>query len=107
MKDEETRGRGDPETRRYHRVSASPCPRVPLHPSSFIPHPCFWRSELELNQPLGFFRPALIHLSYPTVGARGETRTHDTGFAIRRLSRLATRARFLEVRRLVGAWILG
>ena len=26
------------------------------------------------------------------IGARGETRTHDTGFAIRRLSRLATRA---------------
>jgi hypothetical protein len=25
-------------------------------------------------------------------GARGETRTHDTGFAIRRLGRLATRA---------------
>ena len=25
-------------------------------------------------------------------GARGETRTHDTGFAIPRLSRLATRA---------------
>jgi hypothetical protein len=24
------------------------------------------RSELESNQPLGFFRPALIHLSYPT-----------------------------------------
>src|ERR1043166_489345 len=23
-------------------------------------------SELELNQPLGFFRPTLIHLSYPT-----------------------------------------
>jgi hypothetical protein len=47
---------------------------------------------LESNQPFGLFRPALIHLSYPT-GARGETRTHDTGFAIRRLSRLATRAR--------------
>ena len=27
------------------------------------------------------------------TGAPGETRTHDTGFAIRRLSRLATRAR--------------
>ena len=26
----------------------------------------FWWSELELNQPLGFFRPALILLSYPT-----------------------------------------
>ena len=26
----------------------------------------FWRSELESNQPLGFFRPALIRLSYPT-----------------------------------------
>ena len=28
-----------------------------------------------------------------TVGARGETRTRDTGFAIQRLSRLATRAK--------------
>src|ERR1044072_7952434 len=27
------------------------------------------------------------------VGARGETRTHDTGFAIQRLSHLATRAK--------------
>ncbi len=27
-----------------------------------------WWSELESNQPFGFFRPALIHLSYPTVG---------------------------------------
>ena len=27
------------------------------------------------------------------IGAHGETRTHDTGFAIRRLSRLATRAK--------------
>ena len=27
------------------------------------------------------------------LGARGETRTHDTGFAIRRLSHLATRAK--------------
>jgi hypothetical protein len=26
------------------------------------------------------------------IGARGETRTHDTGFAVRRLGRLATRA---------------
>ena len=26
------------------------------------------------------------------IGARGETRTHDTGFAIQRLSHLATRA---------------
>ena len=25
-----------------------------------------WRSELESNQPFGFFRPALIRLSYPT-----------------------------------------
>src|SRR5688572_12761770 len=52
-----------------------------------------WWSELDSNQPIGLFRPALIRLSYPTSnGARGETRTHDTGFAIRRLSRLATRA---------------
>src|SRR5688500_888153 len=34
-----------------------------LHPSAFILE---LRSELELNQPLGFFRPALILLSYPT-----------------------------------------
>src|SRR5688572_3978483 len=27
---------------------------------------CIWRSELESNQPLGFFKPTLIHLSYPT-----------------------------------------
>ena len=27
-----------------------------------------WRSELESNQPFGFFRPALIRLSYPTKG---------------------------------------
>src|SRR5438309_9653584 len=26
-----------------------------------------WWSELESNQPFGLFRPALIHLSYPTV----------------------------------------
>ena len=25
-----------------------------------------WRSELESNQPLGFFKPTLIRLSYPT-----------------------------------------
>ena len=25
-----------------------------------------WWSELELNQPFGLFRPALIRLSYPT-----------------------------------------
>src|SRR5712692_2885305 len=25
-----------------------------------------WWSELESNQPFGLFRPALIHLSYPT-----------------------------------------
>src|SRR2546430_16958479 len=37
-----------------------------FHPSSFLFHPCFWWSELELNQPFGLFRPALIHLSYPT-----------------------------------------
>ena len=34
------------------------------------------------------------------IGARGETRTHDNGFAIRRLSHLATRADlFLSVER--------
>src|SRR5574341_131126 len=27
-----------------------------------------WWSELESNQPFGLFRPALIRLSYPTVG---------------------------------------
>src|SRR5260370_5535616 len=30
-----------------------------------------WWSELESNQPFGLFRPALIRLSYPTVGGRG------------------------------------
>jgi hypothetical protein len=25
-----------------------------------------WRSDLESNQPIGLFRPALIRLSYPT-----------------------------------------
>ena len=42
--------------------------QVVIHPSSFLLHPCFWWSELESNQPFGFFRPALIHLSYPTEG---------------------------------------
>jgi hypothetical protein len=81
-----------------------------------------WWSELESNQPFGFFRPALIHLSYPTVFwnswqdsnpqlRRSKRRTlpvelqehleleravrlelTNTGFAIQRLSRLATRA---------------
>ena len=37
-----------------------------FHPSAFRLHPSSWRSELESNQPIGFFRPALIHLSYPT-----------------------------------------
>ena len=27
-----------------------------------------WWSELESNQPFGFFKPALIRLSYPTKG---------------------------------------
>ena len=35
-----------------------------LHPSSLI---LWWRSELESNQPFGFFGPALIRLSYPTL----------------------------------------
>jgi hypothetical protein len=40
-------------------------------PSALIRHRCVWRSELESNQPLGFFRPALIRLSYPTrIGVR-------------------------------------
>ena len=39
--------------------------------SPFSPHLPFsvsavWWSELESNQPLGFFKPTLIHLSYPT-----------------------------------------
>jgi hypothetical protein len=44
-------------------VSASPSLRSRVSVS-----PClvFWWSELELNQPLGFFKPTLIHLSYPT-----------------------------------------
>jgi hypothetical protein len=37
-----------------------------VHPSSFLIHPCLWWSELESNQPLGFFKPTLIRLSYPT-----------------------------------------
>ena len=37
------------------------------------------------------------------IGARGETRTHDTGFAIRRLSRLATSA---KLERLWGEFII-
>ena len=43
--------------------------------SSFIPHPSslFRRSELESNQPFGFFRPALIRLSYPTEEVQGPT----------------------------------
>ena len=32
-----------------------------------------WRSELESNQPFGLFRPALIHLSYPTLKIYIET----------------------------------
>lgn len=29
--------------------------------------PIKWWSELDSNQPVRFFRPALIHLSYPTL----------------------------------------
>src|SRR6478736_2211257 len=57
MKDEE----------RDLKVVIHPSPFT-LHPSSFLLHPCFWWSELESNQPFGFFRPALIRLSYPTTG---------------------------------------
>lgn len=54
-----------------------------------------WWSELESNQPFGLFRPALIHLSYPTTILERAVRLEltNTGFAIRRLSRLATRAK--------------
>ena len=40
--------------------------RIRFIPSSLRLHPYFWRSELESNQPLGFFKPTLIRLSYPT-----------------------------------------
>jgi hypothetical protein len=55
-----------------HLLSPSPCLSISVlaffHPSAFILHPFAWRSELESNQPIGLFRPALIHLSYPTRG---------------------------------------
>jgi hypothetical protein len=52
-----------------------------------------WWSELESNQPFGFFRPALIRLSYPTELERAvRLELTNTGFAIQRLSHLATRA---------------
>ena len=41
-----------------------PCPCF-LHPSAFRLHPSAWWSELVSNQPIGLFRPVLIHLSYP------------------------------------------
>jgi hypothetical protein len=48
---------------------------------------------LESNQPFGFFRPALIRLSYPTGLERAvRLELTNTGFAIQRLSHLATRA---------------
>lgn len=53
---------------------------------------------MESNQPFGLFRPALIHLSYPTfrlvenLERAVRLELTCTGFAIRRLSRLATRA---------------
>ena len=47
---------------------------------------------MESNQPFGLFRPALIRLSYPTVERAVRLELTNTGFAIRRLSRLATRA---------------
>ena len=36
--------------------------------TDFMLHPYCWWSELESNQPLGFFGPMLIRLSYPTQG---------------------------------------
>ena len=42
-----------------------------------------WSNIVRKNQP---------QMTLSDRGAHGETRTHDTGFAIRRLSRLATRA---------------
>ena len=48
---------------------------------------------MESNQPFGFFRPALIRLSYPTELERAvRLELTNTGFAIQRLSHLATRA---------------
>jgi hypothetical protein len=48
---------------------------------------------LESNQPFGLFRPALIRLSYPTELERAvRLELTNTGFAIQRLSHLATRA---------------
>jgi hypothetical protein len=56
------------------------------------PDICWW-SELESNQPFGFFRPALIRLSYPTELERAvRVELTNTGFAIQCLSHLATRA---------------
>ncbi len=79
------RGRGDTETgrrgdeghgdgRRGTRrrrdlvvaVPVSPCHRVSVSPRLPVAASAFWWSELVSNQPIGFFRPALIHLSYPT-----------------------------------------
>lgn len=48
---------------------------------------------MESNQPFGFFRPTLIRLSYPTELERAvRLELTNTGFAIQRLSHLATRA---------------
>ena len=47
---------------------------------------------MESNQPFGFFRLALIHLSYPTLERAVRLELTNTGFAIQRLSHLATRA---------------
>ena len=55
---------------------------------------------MESNQPFGFFRPALIRLSYPTEVERAvRLELTNTGFAIRRLSRLATRANWNQIPR--------
>ena len=53
IRDTETRRNGDTA------ICFSLSPRLPCLR-------LFWRSELESNQPFGFFRPALIRLSYPT-----------------------------------------
>lgn len=65
------------------------------HRSAGMSHaPICWWSELESNQPFGLFRPALIRLSYPTEVERAvRVELTNTGFAIQRLSHLATRAK--------------
>ena len=56
-----------------HQLSYSGSKSTVASPMSKVLSPVFdlglwtkWRSELESNQPLGFFKPTLIRLSYPT-----------------------------------------